>query len=76
MSSNNKKKDDNDSNINSNVNKCFKVPDKIYKEMDENNQKAADVWATKGEKEMIKYMFTDQNTGRTLSYAEMRSLYG
>ena len=32
------------------INYCFKVPDKIYKEMDKNNQKAQDVMATKGAK--------------------------
>ena len=44
--------------------------------MDEQNKKAMNIWKTKGEDSAIKYMFTDQTTGRQLSYSEMRSLYG
>lgn len=44
--------------------------------MDEQNKKAMNIWKTKGVDSAIKYMFTDQTTGRQLSYSEMRSLYG
>ena len=44
--------------------------------MDDANKKALDVMATKGASDAIKYMFTDQDTGRQLSYSEMRSRYG
>jgi len=54
----------------------FKIPESIYQEMDSNNKKAADVWKNEGQSAAIKHMFTDQETGRTLSYAEMRSRYG
>tara|TARA_B110000008_G_C16772081_1_gene485021 strand:- start:173 stop:625 length:453 start_codon:yes stop_codon:yes gene_type:complete len=55
---------------------------KSYKEtgldkgMDDANKKALDVMATEGMDSAIKYMFTDQETGRQLSYGEMRSRYG
>ena len=55
---------------------------KSYKEtpfgegMDDANKKALDVMATEGMDSAIKHMFTDQETGRQLSYAEMRSRYG
>ena len=54
----------------------FKVPENIYREMDSNNKKAADVWETEGQAAVLKHMFTDNKTGGTLSYAEMRSRYG
>lgn len=54
----------------------FKVPEPIYQEMDSNNKKAVDVWEKEGQSAAIKHMFTDQETGRTLSYSEMRSRYG
>ena len=44
--------------------------------MDELNQKAADVWNTQGPEAAVKHMFTDAETGRELSYAEMRYRYG
>ena len=47
---------------------------KIY--MDKANQKAMNVWVNEGETAAIKHMFTDQETGRERSYAEMRMLYG
>ena len=46
------------------------------KAMDEPNKKALDVMANEGTDAAIKYMFTDQESGRQLSYAEMRSRYG
>lgn len=48
----------------------------IEKGMDEANRTALQVMANEGSAAAIKHMFTDQNTGRTLSYAEMRMLYG
>ena len=49
-------------------------PKKTY--MDEANKKAMNVWVNEGETAAIKHMFTDQETGRERSYAEMRMLYG
>lgn len=54
----------------------LKVPKSIYNEMDENNKKATDVWQQEGQAAAIKHMFTDEKTGATLSYSEMRSRYG
>ena len=48
----------------------------IYESMDENNKKALDVMAKDGADAAVKHMFTDQETGRQLSYAEMRERYG
>jgi len=48
----------------------------FYDVMDDVNKKAMDVWAEKGSEAAVKHMFTDQETGRTLSYSEMRSRYG
>ena len=55
---------------------------KSYKEsglsagMDETNKKALDVMKNKGMDAAIKHMFTDQESGRQLSYSEMRMRYG
>jgi len=46
------------------------------KAMDENNKKALDVMAKEGMDAAVKHMFTDQKSGRQLSYAEMRSRFG
>lgn len=48
----------------------------LYQGMDETNKLAADVMANEGMDAAIKHMFTDQDTGRQLSYSEMRSRYG
>ena len=48
----------------------------FIKKMNNNNKKAADMWEKEGQSAAIKHMFTDQETGRTLSYAEMRLRYG
>lgn len=48
----------------------------FYDGMDDGNKKALDVMAKEGAEAAVKHMFTDKDTGRTLSYAEMRSLYG
>lgn len=48
----------------------------IYNAMDDKNRKALNVFAEKGADAAIAHMFTDQSTGRQLSYAEMRSRYG
>lgn len=48
----------------------------IYNNMDDNNKKAVDTLSNKGADAMIQHMFTDQETGKPLSYAEMRSRYG
>ena len=44
--------------------------------MDENNKQALDVMKNKGMNAAVKHMFTEQKTGRQLSYGEMRMLYG
>jgi hypothetical protein len=44
--------------------------------MDELNKKAMDVMTTQGMDAVVKHMFTDQDTGRQLSYGEMRMSYG
>ena len=46
------------------------------KNMDEPNKKALDVMATEGMEAAVKHMFTDQESGRQLSYGEMRMRYG
>jgi hypothetical protein len=48
----------------------------LYNNMDDNNKKAIDTLSNKGTNAMIQHMFTDQETGKPLSYAEMRSRYG
>ena len=48
----------------------------FYDGMDEVNKKATDVRAEQGMEAAIEHMFTDQQTGHKLSYAEMRSMYG
>jgi hypothetical protein len=44
--------------------------------MDDVNKKAMNVFTTKGIDAAVEYMFTDQETGRQLSYGEMRARYG
>ena len=44
--------------------------------MDEANKKALNVLNNESQEEFMKHVFTDQETGRKLSYAEMRSRYG
>ena len=61
-------------NIIDNVVKDNKMP--INPNMDEANKTAANVFNTQGEKEFLKHIFTDQETGRTMSYSEMRYRYG
>tara|TARA_A100001388_G_scaffold209382_1_gene159862 strand:+ start:57 stop:296 length:240 start_codon:yes stop_codon:yes gene_type:complete len=57
-----------------------KVVDQIiditYDNMDDHNKKAVDVMKTKGMSAAIEHMFTDQDTGRQLTYGEMRARYG
>ena len=48
----------------------------INSNMDEANKTAANVFNTQGEKAFFKHIFTDQETGRQMSYSEMRSMYG
>ena len=48
----------------------------IYKQMDKNNQKALDIGVSKGSEEMVKHMLKHPESGRELSYAEMRMRYG
>ena len=44
--------------------------------MDDANKKGIDIMEKDGMKAAVKYMFTDQNSGRQLSYGEMRMRYG
>lgn len=48
----------------------------LYSYMDSENKKILDVMADEGGKKSVKQMFTDSETGRELSYSEMRSRYG
>lgn len=48
----------------------------IYESMDANNKKALDVMSAQGADAAVQHMFTDQDSGRQLSYAEMRMRYG
>ena len=47
-----------------------------YLVMDDLNKKAMNVMSTQGMDAAVKHMFTDQDTGRQLSYGEMRMRYG
>ena len=44
--------------------------------MDKLNKDAINIMASQGTEAAIKHMFTDQDTGRQLSYSEMRMRYG
>jgi len=44
--------------------------------MDSRNQKAAEVFKSEGVDAAVQHMFTDDKTGRKLSYSEMRMRYG
>ena len=46
------------------------------KNMDEENKQAFNVLMNGTEKDFIKHVFTNQETGQQLSYAEMRMMYG
>ena len=48
----------------------------INPNMNEANKTAANVFNTQGEKAFLKHIFTDQETGRQMSYSEMRYRYG
>ena len=52
------------------------IIDTTYDSMDDHNKKAVDVMKTKGMNAAIEHMFTDQDTGRQLTYGEMRARYG
>jgi hypothetical protein len=68
------------SNSTSHEEKAKKMTDQIidlnYAHMDDYNKKAAKVLKNEGIDAAINHMFTDQETGRQLSYAEMRARYG
>ena len=53
-----------------------KVPIVIGRGMDAANTTALNVLNTQGEEAFVKHVFTDQDTGNQLSYAEMRMMYG
>ena len=52
------------------------VDSPVVRGMDSANATAAKVLFTRGNKEFIDHVFTDQDTGKKLSYAEMRMRYG
>ena len=47
-----------------------------YIGMDDRNKKAIDVLKNAGTSAAVKHMFTDDNSGKPISYAEMRQRYG
>jgi len=51
-----------------------KIP--INPGMDAANKTAAEIFNSQGKDAFIKHVFTDQETGRPMSYGEMRMLYG
>ena len=75
-SEDNTKKDQSSDQCNGSNNIVKKIINKNYKYMDSNNRAAAKILKTGDLKATINFMMTDQKTGRTLSYAEMRELYG
>lgn len=48
----------------------------LIRGMDPANALAAKILFTRSKKEFVDHVFTDQDTGRKLSYAEMRMRYG
>lgn len=48
----------------------------FYDQMDDANKKAMDVLQTKGMSAAIEHMFKDPESGRQLTYGEMRARYG
>tara|TARA_Y100000022_G_scaffold179808_1_gene171347 strand:+ start:252 stop:620 length:369 start_codon:yes stop_codon:yes gene_type:complete len=56
--------------------KQSKIPNNTPFGMNEENKKALEVLNNKGKEEFMKHVFTDQETGRKLSYSEMRMRYG
>jgi hypothetical protein len=59
------------------VSSVHRVRKREMPEMDELNKKAVEVLETEGAKEFVKHVFTDpKDSKKTLSYAEMRMLYG
>lgn len=48
----------------------------FIKGMDEYNKKATEVLFTKSEEEFMEHVFKHPETGKPLSYSEMRSFYG
>ena len=52
------------------------VNKQVYSQMDNNNKKAADVMVSKGVDAAVEHMFKHHNTGKPMSYSEMRYYYG
>ena len=48
----------------------------FYEGMDDANKKAVNIMAEEGMEAAVKHMFTDEKSGRQLSYAEMRMRFG
>jgi hypothetical protein len=47
-----------------------------YNDMDKHNKNAMDILATKGFDAAIEHMFIHPQTGKPMSYSQMRELYG
>ena len=58
------------------IDKQSTIPNNTPFGMNEENKKALEVLNNKGKEEFMKHVFTDQETGRKLSYSEMRMRYG
>ena len=60
----------------SNIEGAGKSLGELYNNMDENNKKAADVWASQGVDKAVEFMFKHPETGKKMDYATMRYYYG
>ena len=67
-------KDNSNINIPTKDNSNIKMPTKVG--MDEANKTALNIMNEQGPTAFVSHVFKDQETGRQLSYSEMRSRYG
>ena len=52
------------------------IPPQIINNMDANNKTAANIMNTKGMEAAVEHMFKHPETGKPMSYSEMRYYYG
>ena len=52
------------------------VPQQLINNMDVNNKTAANIMNTKGMEAAVEHMFKHPETGKPMSYSEMRYYYG
>ena len=52
------------------------IPPQIVNNMDDNNKTASNIMNTKGMEAAIEHMFKHPETGKPMSYSEMRYYYG